>query len=75
LTPDLIKKFCKIDSQSVSFLNQAARQMHLSARSFHRVLKLGRTIADLAGKEEILTEHLAEALQYRPKLGHINRFC
>jgi magnesium chelatase family protein len=43
-------------------------QMQLSARAYHRILKLARTIADLAGCEEIGPVHLAEALQYRPKL-------
>ena len=42
-------------------------QMDLSARAYHRVLKLSRTIADLAGEESIQAQHLAEALRYRPR--------
>jgi hypothetical protein len=42
-------------------------QMNLSARAYHRTLKLARTIADLAGSDQIQTPHVAEALQYRPK--------
>jgi magnesium chelatase family protein len=43
------------------------QQLAMSARAFHRVLKLARTIADLAGSERIETAHLAEAIQYRPR--------
>jgi magnesium chelatase family protein len=43
-------------------------QLNLSARAYHRILKLARTISDLAGNEEIQSVHLEEALQYRPKV-------
>jgi len=49
-------------------MRTAMSQMNLSARAYHRILKLSRTTADLAGSEEIQSAHLAEALQYRPKL-------
>lgn len=48
-------------------MRAAVQQMNLSARAYHRVLKLARTIADLAGTTQIETPHLAEALQYRPR--------
>ena len=48
-------------------MRAATQQMNLSARAYHRVLKLSRTIADLAGAPEIQVAHLAEALQYRPR--------
>jgi magnesium chelatase family protein len=48
-------------------LNQSAAKLDLSARAYHRVIKLARTIADLAKEESIKEEHLLEALQYRPK--------
>jgi magnesium chelatase family protein len=43
------------------------KQLYLSARAFHRILKLGRTFADLENGDEIKAEHLAEAIQYRPR--------
>ena len=49
-------------------LPAVSRAVNLSARAYHRVLKLGRTIADLAGEASIQVHHLAEALQYRPRL-------
>ena len=63
-----IRKFCKLDETSESLMRSAMTQMNLSARAYHRLLKLARTIADLAGSETIQPPHLAEALQYRPKL-------
>lgn len=62
-----IKEYCKITTDGLDLLKQAISSFNLSARGYHRVLKLSRTIADLAGSEVILTEHLAEALQYRAK--------
>jgi len=63
-----IKKHCTLNDQSIDLLRQAVSQMHLSARSYHRILKLSRTIADLANSDDITTEHVAEALQYRSKV-------
>jgi len=66
-----IRQFCKLDEAGESLIRAAMGQMNLSARGYHRVLKLARTIADLAGSEAIQATHLAEALQYRPKLNMI----
>ena len=63
-----IRKFCKLDDAGETLMRAAMRQLQLSARAFHRVLKISRTIADLAGSEHIAPNHLAEALQYRPKI-------
>jgi magnesium chelatase family protein len=62
-----VRKFCKLDETGDSLVRAAMSQLNLSARAYHRILKLARTIADLAGSEQIQTPHLAEALQYRPK--------
>jgi magnesium chelatase family protein len=63
-----IRQYCRLDEASQSLMRSAMAQMQLSARAYHRVLKLARTIADLAGDEEIQSVHLAEALQYRPRI-------
>ncbi len=63
-----IRQFCKLDETGQTLLRSAMSRLNLSARAYHRVLKLARTIADLAGSESIRPEHLAEALQYRPRL-------
>lgn len=63
-----IEKYCRLDDSGRQLLRQAVDKFHLSARSFHRILKLSRTIADLVEQENILAEHLAESLQYRPKI-------
>ena len=62
------RQFCKLQDEGQSLMRAAMTQMNLSARAYHRILKLARTIGDLAGSEEIQSVHLAEALQYRPKL-------
>lgn len=67
MSPDDIKKFCKLSDQSTALLHQAMKQFELSARAFHRILKVSRSIADLARSENIEMTHLAEALQYRKK--------
>lgn len=59
--------FCQLDETGKNLMRAAVQQMNLSARAYHRVLKLSRTIADLAGAAQIETPHLAEALQYRPR--------
>ena len=62
-----IKRFCEIDRTSEDLLKTAMLQFNLSARGFHRILKVARTISDLAEEKSIRTNHVAEALQYRPK--------
>jgi len=62
-----IKKYCQLDREGDTLLLSASKQLALSARGFHRILKLSRTIADLDDSATIQTKHIAEALQYRPK--------
>lgn len=63
-----IKQFCELSQECVNLLRLAVSKMNLSARSYHRVIKLARTIADLDGAKNIRPNDLAEALQYRPRL-------
>ncbi|MFH1564931.1 MAG: YifB family Mg chelatase-like AAA ATPase [bacterium] len=65
--PNDVKEFCKVDEATSELLKNAMTQLRLSARSYHRILKLARTIGDLSGDDDIKLEHVAEALQYRPK--------
>jgi magnesium chelatase family protein len=58
-----VRKFCKLDEAGASLVRAAMSQLQLSARGYHRALKLALTIADLAGSEAIQSTHLAEALQ------------
>ncbi len=63
-----IRQVCRLQDEGQRLMRSAMTQLNLSARAYHRILKLACTIADLAGSEEIQSVHLAEALQYRPKL-------
>ena len=63
-----IKKYCDLDKESKDLLRNAAEKLDLSARAYYRMIKLARTIADLEGSEQISKNHIAEALQYRPKV-------
>ncbi|MFA6547994.1 MAG: YifB family Mg chelatase-like AAA ATPase [Candidatus Magasanikbacteria bacterium] len=62
-----IKKYCQLNSDSLNLLGEAVDKMHLSARAYNRILKISRTIADLANEKNISLNHLAEALQFRVK--------
>lgn len=62
-----IKKYCQVDERTKKLLNSAVERLGLSARGYHRILKLARSISDLANEKNISSEHIAEALQYRPK--------
>ena len=67
MTPAEVRAFCLTDDSAQSLLKAAMNQMHLSARAFHRILKLARTISDMEECGEIRAQHIAEAVQYRPR--------
>jgi magnesium chelatase family protein len=60
-----IEQYCALDEEQRALMARAMEKLGLSARAYHRVLKVARTIADLASSEQILTAHLREALSYR----------
>lgn len=64
-TPTLIARYCALDGAAARLLSQAARRLGLTARGYDRALKVARTIADLAGDEDVRAEHVAESLQFR----------
>ena len=65
LTPKLMKEHCRIDDESSMLLENTMSQMNFSARAHDRILKVARTIADLAGSPDITADHLLEAISYR----------
>ena len=67
MTPAEIRQFCQVEESAQSLLKTAMNQLYLSARAFHRILKLARTIADLENTDPLKAHHLAEAIQYRPR--------
>ena len=68
MRPAQVRRYCALDEFCQNLMKMAMRQLQLTARAYHRVLRLSRTIADLAGSEGITQMHLAVALQNRPKL-------
>jgi magnesium chelatase family protein len=67
MTPAEVREFCGVEDAAQSLLKSAMKQLYLSARAFHRILKLARTIADLENTDIIKAHHVAEAIQYRPR--------
>ena len=63
--PKELKDFCALDEATKELLKNAMADLNLSARAYDRILKVARTIADLAGSEKNLSDHISEAIQYR----------
>ena len=67
MTPNEVREYCQVEESAQGLLKAAMQQLNLSARAFHRILKLARTIADMENNDIISASHLAEAIQYRPR--------
>ncbi len=68
MSSKMIKEYCHLSDDCLQLLQLAVMKMRLSGRSYHRIIKVSRTIADLEESEDIKVNHIAEALQYRPKM-------
>jgi magnesium chelatase family protein len=71
LTPPQLDELCPLSSTGRRMIDRAAERFGLTARGYHRVLRVARTIADLDGSEAVEEQHLAEALQYRPVIDDL----
>ena len=60
-----VKEFCDVSQSALQLLQKAVEHLHLSARAYHRILKVSRTIADLEESRKISTQHISEAIQFR----------
>jgi len=67
MTPAEVREFCQVEESAQGLLKAAMKQLYLSARAFHRILKIARTIADLENSDIIKANYVAEAIQYRPR--------
>ncbi|TAK96448.1 magnesium chelatase, partial [Patescibacteria group bacterium] len=67
MNSEQVKRFCQLSQECVALLRSAVSTMRLSARAYFRLIKIARTIADLAEAEKIAPSHIAEAIQYRFK--------
>ena len=65
MTPKFMKACCQVDAEGGGFLEHAMTELNFSARAHDRILKVARTLADLAGEESIQSRHILEAIQYR----------
>lgn len=71
LTSDVLERYCCLGEEENEFMRKVYQKKHLTARTYHRMLKVARTIADLDGEEHIQSRHLSEAVRYRPEEGLI----
>ena len=67
MTSEAVRRLCPLEDGSKTILSQAASSLRLSARSYFRMIRIARTIADLSGEEQVRSEHIAEAIQYRAR--------